>query len=281
MSPRVILITGTSSGVGRSLVEAALAKGEIVVATLRKPEALDDLKSKYTSEQLLVLPLDVTDLGQVKAAFATAKETFGRLDVVVNNAGTTLIGELETTTDEQARALFETNFFGPMAITREAVALFRKQGSGGHIIQNTSSSATKALAASSIYSATKAGLEALSDAVRDELDPAWGIKVTTVQLGATRTSIGEKGTFAARDPAYEAVPSLPQNNMIAAFLSGQFRMADPDKAARAILDTLDLPAEERPQRVILGADTLGFVEERARILKDLVEHDREVAVSIM
>ncbi|GAA6005710.1 hypothetical protein JCM10207_005303 [Rhodosporidiobolus poonsookiae] len=279
-APHVMLITGASSGLGRSLVEAALAKGDIVVATLRKPKALDDLKSKYSSDRLLVLPLDVTKSEEVKAVFAEAKETFGRLDAVFNNAGTFIVGELEYTSEDQARALFETNFFGAISVTREAVALFREQGSGGHLFQITSSNVSKPPAGTSVYSASKAALETLSDALRDELDPAWGIKVTNVKLSGTRTSLFDKGTAPARNDLYSN-PALPQNQMFALIQSGKFPLADSDKAAKALLDKLDLPKEERPHRLLLGAYALDCARERASILTELVEHDEAVALSVM
>ncbi|GAA6005759.1 hypothetical protein JCM10207_005324 [Rhodosporidiobolus poonsookiae] len=279
MSPRVILITGTSSGVGRSLVEAALARGEIVVATLRKPEALDDLKSKYGSEQLLVLPFDITKSDQIQDVFDKAVAAFGKIDIVVNNAGVTLIGEVETSTAEQARALFDTNFFAPLEIAKFAVGFFRKQG-GGILLQNTSSSATNAVAGLGIYSASKAALEWASDALRDELDPAWGIKVINLQIGGTKTNLGMNGTFIAKDPLYSN-PSLPQNQMMAAFSSGSMPMADADKVAQAVLKTLALPADELPKRLILGADAVAAVQAKAAELAALAEHDKELAVSVM
>lgn len=118
-SSRVWLITGTSSGLGKSTVEAILAAGERVVATARKPEVLNHLKDKFPSTQLLVLPLDVTNETQIKSAFERTIKQFGRLDVVVNNAGYAVFGEIEAIPEEDARKEFEVQFWGPVRIMKE------------------------------------------------------------------------------------------------------------------------------------------------------------------
>ncbi len=141
------------------MARCALAHGDRVVATLRKPEDLDDFKAKYTPEQLLVLRLDVSKLDEIKPAFAKAKEVFGRIDVVFNNAGYVVLGEAEAIPDEPARALFDVNFWGAVHVSQEAVRFFREENSpqGGRLIQN---SATAGLAAPPImgfYCAAKHG----------------------------------------------------------------------------------------------------------------------------
>ena len=149
-------MTGASSGLGRAVVEHALGKGERVVATLRKPQALDDLVSKYATTQLLVLPLDVISSAAIPAAFSAAIAKFGRIDVVYNNAGFAEIAEVEGTPDADARSVFEVNFFGAANVSREAVRVFRDVNSprGGRLLQVSSVVGVKALPAVGYYSAT-------------------------------------------------------------------------------------------------------------------------------
>lgn len=153
-------VTGTSSGFGLDLAEIALENGDIVVATARRPEALSDLSSKYPSDRLLVLKLDITDPEDIRKTFATIKEKFGRLDVVFNNAGIVLFGQIELQSDEDTRAVFETNFWGTANVTREAVKFMRDvnpSGVGGRIIQNSSIAAVEGAILLGYYSSTKFG----------------------------------------------------------------------------------------------------------------------------
>jgi len=142
--PRVWIITGASSGLGKALTEAVLRKGDIVVATLRKPSVLAPLTKQYSPFQLLLLSLDVTRPSDITAAFTRTQEVFGRLDVVFNNAGYGMIGEVEGTPDADARALLEVNFWGLVGVSREAVKFFREvnpPGQGGVLLQNSSMAA--------------------------------------------------------------------------------------------------------------------------------------------
>lgn len=153
-------VTGASSGFGRQLTELALANGDNVVATLRKPPVLDDLKSRYPPARLLVLKLDVTKPLEITQAFAHAQDTFGRIDIVFNNAGYGLLAEVEGTPDETARALFETNFWGSANVSREAVRFFRevnKPGVGGRLLTVSSFVGLSPLPCSGYYSAAKHG----------------------------------------------------------------------------------------------------------------------------
>lgn len=147
-------VTGCSSGFGLCITEYALEKGDRVVATLRKPEVLSELAAKYP-ERLLVLRLDVTKSAEVTAAFATSREKFGRIDVVVNNAGVGLLSEVEGTTDSTARGLFEVNFWGASHITREAVRSFREENNpmGGRVLQMSSLSGVSSSPGSVYYCA--------------------------------------------------------------------------------------------------------------------------------
>ena len=149
-------VTGASSGLGRAVVEHILAKGDRVVATLRKPSALSDLVGKHSEDQLLVLKLDVVSPPDITSAFAAALAKFGRIDVVYNNAGLSSIGEVEGTPDSDARRLFEVNFWGAANVTREAVRVFRDENKprGGRLLQASSMVGIHAMAGVGYYSAT-------------------------------------------------------------------------------------------------------------------------------
>lgn len=158
-------VTGSSSGFGRVLTELALSKGDIVVATLRKPEVLKELQDRTSAEKLLVLKVDVTKDEDVLNAFTKAKERFGRIDVVINNAGHGLSSLVEVTPDDAARGIFETNFWGAARVNREAVRAFRDSnpaGAGGRLIVISSEYGIIAYPTTGYYSATKHGVYLIS-----------------------------------------------------------------------------------------------------------------------
>ena len=156
------IVTGTSTGVGRALAEVALEHGDRVVATARSPSSVDDLGQKYPgTDRLLVVSLDVTQPHQVADAFARAMETFGRVDVVVNNAGSAGMGELEGYDETQARNIMETNFWGVINVTREAIKCFREcnpPGEGGRLLQMSSIFGLRGSPLGSFYAASKFGM---------------------------------------------------------------------------------------------------------------------------
>ena len=156
----VIVVTGTSTGLGRAVAELVLEKGEIVVATARRSSSLDDLTEKYPKERLLVLPLDVTQPQQIIDAFNTAAGRFGRIDIVFNNAGMGELGELEGMEESKARSVLETNFWGAVSVTKEAVKHFRETnppGTGGRLLQMSSYLGLVGQPACAFYCASKFG----------------------------------------------------------------------------------------------------------------------------
>ena len=156
-----LAVTGTSTGLGRAVAEVALEKGEIVVGTARRPSSLDDLAQRYPKDRLLVLPLDVTQPQQIIDAFAEATRTFGRIDVVFNNAGKADVGEFEGMEEAKARELLETNFWGAISVTKEAVKCFRETnppGAGGRLLQMSSYGGLVGMPACSFYCAAKFGV---------------------------------------------------------------------------------------------------------------------------
>ncbi|GAA5977359.1 hypothetical protein JCM11641_000074 [Rhodosporidiobolus odoratus] len=279
MAPRVILVTGSSMGFGRSLVETILARGDIAIATLRKPDVLAEFQTKYGEDRLLVLPLDVTKKEQVDAAFSAVKERFGGLDVLINNAGISAFGEVEATPEDESRKLFETNFFAPLDITKKAVAFFREVNHtpGGTIIQISSNVAHRGLNGLGIYSATKAALESVTEALADELDPAWNISFTIVEPGAFGTNLGNNLAAFAAPPAYSS-PALPVNQFRALLPTYPIK-GDPQKAAQAILKTLDEP-KEKLHRLVLGDDAIASAQAKVEEWKAVVEKNEAVAKTV-
>ena len=200
----LLSVTGASSGFGHILSEVALEKGDLVVATARRPSTLADLVAKYPADRLLTLKLDITKPEDVRAAFSAIEAKFGRIDVVVNNAGYAIAGEAEGVRDDSdARAMFETNFWGTAHVTTEAVRFLREvnpPGVGGKIFQISSLSGVVGKPGMTYYSASKFGtsrsssespggmlaetdgdsaaLGGYSEALAGELDPAWNIKVS-------------------------------------------------------------------------------------------------------
>jgi NAD(P)-dependent dehydrogenase (short-subunit alcohol dehydrogenase family) len=251
---RVWFITGASSGFGRELAQAALARGERVVAAARNASRVADLDGE---DGLFAVALDVTDAGQREQAIGEALDRFGRIDVLVNNAGRTQVGAVEETTDEELRDLFELHFFAPVELTKLVIPHMRTQG-GGAIVQMSSVGGQVTYPGFGAYCATKFALEGLTQTLRDEVAP-FGIRTLIVEPGAFRT-----GLFRA-DAAYlsQAMPEYadtvgPTRDYVTGGHGSQ--PGDPAKAAHAIIAALD--AEEPPLRLVLGEDAIGNIRVR-------------------
>ena len=242
-------ITGSSTGFGRALAERVLERGDRVVATARRPETVEDLVERYP-ERALALRLDVTDPAQVKGAVSAAIERFGRLDVVVNNAGYGLFGGVEEVTEEQLRAQFETNVFGALAVTRAVLPQLRRQGSG-HLLQISSVAGQGALPGLGLYCASNWALEAFSQALAAEVAPL-GIGVTIIEPGAFATDFGTRSLVVA-----DAMPEYA--NTVGVVREGfasmdRSRIGDPIRAAEVMMEVVE--AAEPPLRLALGGDSL-------------------------
>lgn len=251
---RVWLITGASSGFGRTLAEAALAAGDTVVATARRPAALDDLAAAHP-ERLVPVTADVTDTARAAQVVAEAVDRFGRIDVLVNNAGRGLIGAVEETSEAELRDLMELHFFGPAALIRAVLPHMRERKSGA-IVQMSSMGGRLSFPGVGAYSATKFALEGLTEALRGEVAP-FGIKTLIVEPGAFRT--GFAGGAALQQsagvlPAYADTVGAVRTGLPD---SDGKQPGDPVKAAAAILAALD--AEETPLRLALGNDALDAI----------------------
>ncbi|RDX40713.1 NAD(P)-binding protein [Lentinus brumalis] len=276
-SPRVWLITGASTGFGLEMTRTALAHGDKVVATLRKPAVLADFASKYPSSQLLVVKLDVTNQQEIKEAFQKAKAAFGRVDVVFNNAGIVVSGETEGVPEESARRMFETNFWGAVNVSLEAVRIFRDENKpqGGHLIQNTGSTGFISLPLMGFYGATKRALEGITDTLHKEVSPKWNIKFTSIEPGAFPTELGTNGEMIAQPQAY-ADPSMPTSLMRQAFANPEagsdalaFGFNDTAKAVQKVFELTRLASP--PLRLPLGRDAVKFLSDTAAEYLKVVE----------
>jgi NAD(P)-dependent dehydrogenase (short-subunit alcohol dehydrogenase family) len=248
---RVWLITGANSGFGQAVTEAAVAAGDVVVATARRVTALDDLVAAHPG-QVEALPLDVTDIAAVEVTVRDITERHGRIDVLVNNAGRSHVGAAEETTDAELRSLFDVHLFGPAALTRAVLPGMRSRRSGA-IVQLSSMGGQMSFAGFSAYSATKFALEGMSEALADEVRPL-GIKVLIVEPGAFRTALFSNISSSAQIADYTATVG-PTRHMIETGNGAQ--PGDPAKAAAAILTALD--ADDTPLRLPLGDDAVDAI----------------------
>lgn len=269
---KVWFITGSSRGLGRSLTEAVLAKGDSVAATARNPEQLKDLTKKYP-QQLLALPLDVTDYAAIPDTISRIVDHFGQIDVLVNNAGFGITGATEGFTEDQVRSQLETNLYAPIAITRAVLPYMRKQGNG-RILQISSVGGRVGNAGLSIYQAAKFGLSGFSEALAKEVSPL-GIFVTSIEPGGFRTDWGgESMSFAPEVAGYEN--SVGQ--VISFLRSGVYvPMGDPDKAAQAMIVLANDP--QPPVHLLLGSEAVGLVRQNDLVRQAEMEKWQSVSQS--
>ncbi|KAF8996907.1 NAD(P)-binding protein [Cyathus striatus] len=270
-SPKVWFVTGASSGFGLSVINYVLEKDDIAVATLRKPEVLADLSTKYDTSRLLILELDVTKPDEITAAFATAHVQFGRIDIVYSNAGHPAKAEIEGTPDEVAREMFEVNFWGAANVGREAIRVFRdvNKPAGGRLLQASSMAGLIGMHTFGYYCASKFAIDGLFEALSKEIHPSWNIKVTLLQFGVfkTRAIKPESMVDVPLHPAYadcstvEVRKNFPGDDI-----------GDSDKAARAIYHIAN--DSDVPLRVSLGEDALSFVQEKIKMLGDQFERSK-------
>lgn len=265
-STRVWLITGCSSGLGKALARGALEQGHRVIATARDTAAVEELASGFP-ETCRTLPLDVTDTEQVKDVVAEAARAFGRLDVVVNNAGYGLIGALEELEPEQIERNFAVNFFGAVAVIQAALPVLRAQQSG-HFVNISAAAAISNYAGFSIYGATKCALEGMSEALAQEVKPL-GIKVTLIEPGPFRTEFIGRSMEKARQRLSEYDRSSGKFMQFLDATDGK-QSGDPVKAAEAIIQAV--MAERPPMRLVMGKYAVDKVRKKlATAEKELKE----------
>ncbi|KAF7366856.1 NAD(P)-binding protein [Mycena sanguinolenta] len=284
MTSRVWFITGASSGFGLLMAEKALENGERVVATLRRPEVISDLAKKYDEletktqkKQLLVLKLDVTIKEEISAAFITAKQTFGRIDVVFNNAGCGILSEVEGVTEVNARNLFEVNFWGSFSVAKQALEYFRKNDPVGGVLINMSSMfGVDAPPGCGLYAATKSALDALTDSLVKELDPTWNIKVMIFCPGWFKTNIMVNAVIEDAHPEYagkENLASIQVREVVGLIREDSPLFQDTRKLIDRFWDLSKL--EKPPYRVAFGEDAKAAFKARWTTLKSDLEASEE------
>lgn len=248
MPNRTWLITGASRGFGRSFAQAALAAGDRVGAAARDTSSLEDLVAEH-GDAVLPIELDVTDRGAVFAAVRKVHDHFGRLDVVVNNAGYGVSGAIEELSEEQARRQLEVNLFGALWVTQAALPILREQGSGW-IVQVSSIGGLAAFPLTGIYHASKWALEGFSETLRQEVEP-FGIKVLMVEPSGFRTDwAGSSMDRAEPIDAYQQIDQIAQRRAFQQEDNNGSQPGNPDLAAQALLDTLN--RDDPPFRLLLG-----------------------------
>ena len=245
MANKVWFITGASRGLGRIWAEAALNRGDKVTTTARKLSDVADLTERF-GDAVLPLALDVTDAGKVEHVVHQAFSHFGRMDVLLNNAGSSLIATVEEANDDQIHALFEANYFGMVRVLRTALPLLRQQGHG-HILGVSSSLGVVPMPLIGFYSATKAAVESLHESLAQEIK-AFGLKVTLIEPGAYATDFGKS---AIRADAMDVYGEFREQFMAKLMTS---KRGDPQATPEAILKVVD--ADNPPLRLALGSTLL-------------------------
>ena len=270
---KVWFITGSSRGLGRKITEVALGNGDLVAATALGKDDLNDVAEKY-KDQVLLIELNVTDKNQIENAIEETVKHFGRIDVLVNNAGFGITGAAEAYTDGEVKSQLEVNLYGAIEITRLVIPIMRKQGDG-RILQISSVGGRFGNPGLSIYHAAKFGLTGFSEAVGKEVAPL-GIKVTSVEPGSMRTDWGGASMgFAKHVDGYGDTV----DKMISLRKEGNYiPSGDPVKAAQAIYDLARHP--EPPVHLILGSDAAGIIETVSKSREEEFKKWMPVSLSI-
>jgi NAD(P)-dependent dehydrogenase (short-subunit alcohol dehydrogenase family) len=268
---KVFLLTGSSRGLGRQIAEAVLGAGHRLVATARRPESLDDLADRF-GDQVLTVPLDVADASGARAAVAAGVDRFGRLDVVVNNAGYANLASIEDVSLEDFRAQIDTNLFGVVNVTKAALPILRAQGSG-HIIQVSSIGGRLATAGLSAYQAAKWAVGGFSEVLAREVEPL-GIKVTVLEPGGMQTDWA--GSSMQVPPISEPYQSTV-GAMASLHNSDTIALGDPAKVAQVVLQIAGM--DKPPVRLILGSEAYTYAAAAARARADADTRWHELTVS--
>jgi NAD(P)-dependent dehydrogenase (short-subunit alcohol dehydrogenase family) len=270
---KVWLVTGSASGLGRNIAEAVLSSGARLVATAREPRRLDDLLTKY-GDQIRTASLDVADEEAARSAVNAAVEAFGRLDVVVNNAGYGDVAPFEQLSSERFKAVMDTNFYGVVYVTRAALPIMRQQKSGC-ILQISSLGGRLALPGSAAYHAAKWAVGGLTESVAQEVAP-FGVRVCALEPGGMRTNWGAR--------AHKDVPELlpdyePSVGAIVKALHSLWgkENSDPAKVAQLILRLAS--SERLPAHLLLGSDAVEYAGQAEATRAQEAERWREVSVS--
>ncbi|HEX4142293.1 MAG TPA: oxidoreductase [Pirellulales bacterium] len=272
-NPRVWLITGTSQGFGHELVRAALERGDRVVATSRDPRRVA-ANFPQAADRLLTMPMDLRDRAQIAAVVEAAVARFGRIDVLVNNAGFGIVGAVEEASDSEINQVFEINVFGLLRVTRAVLPTMRQQRSG-HVVNLSSIGGLVGFAGFGIYNATKFAVEGLSEALAKEVAPL-GIRVTLVEPGPYRTDFlgGSLAIAHTEIPDYAATAG--QIRVVRKTRHGA-QAGDPVRAADAIVQAVT--SDEPPLHLLLGLYAYQQAAQKLDVLRGEMDAWRELALS--
>jgi len=273
MTQRTWLITGVNSGFGRLMTEALLERGDRVAGTVRKLDAMNDLKAKY-GDRLWLATLDMTDLPAVRSAVKKAFAELGTINVIVSNAGYGLFGAAEELSDDQVAHQLSTNLLGPIQLIRAALPYLRAQG-GGRIIGLSTYGGQAALPGGSLYHASKWGLEGFLDSIAQELAP-FKIGVSIIEPGGARTNFRFGGAqLGTQLEAYKGTPAAMVHTMIKD--TSRLPPGDPGQMAKVIIGSVD--QNPAPKRIALGSDAYGAIHKALTDRLSAIEAQREVAFS--
>jgi NAD(P)-dependent dehydrogenase (short-subunit alcohol dehydrogenase family) len=267
-------VTGTSRGLGLELVRQLLERGDNVAATTRSAKRLDDAVGTAARERFLPLELDLTDEPAVAAAVGAAEDRFGRLDVVVNNAGYGFLGAVEETTDAEVQQMFQVQVFGVWNVLRAVLPAMRAAGHG-HIINISSILGLTAFPGWGLYCSAKYALEGLSDSLAAEV-AGYGIKVNVVEPGYTRTDFLRPSSLSLPTQPVPGYPSVREMTDAHLAMAGT-QLGDPVKAAAAIIEIGT--AGKAPLHQLLGSDSYSLAKARVTALTEDIETGRELAFS--
>ena len=266
-------ITGVNSGFGRNMTEQLLARGDRVAGTVRKMDAMNDLKAKH-GDKLWLARLDVTDTPEIRVVVNKAFADLGNIDVVVNNAGYGLFGAAEELTDDQILQQINTNLIGSIQVVRAALPHLRKQ-SAGRIIQISTYGGQAALPGGSLYHASKWGIEGFMDALGQEI-AAFNIGVTIVEPGGARTNFRFGGAqLGTQMEVYQGTPSAMVHKLIRD--TSRLPIGDPAKMVKTIIDSID--QNPAPKRIALGSDSYAAIHKALTERLTSLEAQKAIALS--
>jgi len=256
------------------VTEYLLAKGDAVIAAVRRPESMKEHQVKHGVDKLLVVKVDVRNQEDVDAAFKKAEATFGRIDVVYNNAGYSAVGEVEAIPMSDGKEMFETNFFGATRVSLASIKFFREVNKpiGGRLIQASSLYGIVPGGATGYYSASKYALEGITESLVTELDPAWNIKISLAEMGFFRTNFVKNHTYSVYEhPAY-ANPQLLGNvtRSMLANVDPSMIKGDPDKLAKRLYELANLA--DPPLRIMLGLEGPAML--KPKLERDAAEREK-------
>jgi NAD(P)-dependent dehydrogenase (short-subunit alcohol dehydrogenase family) len=273
-SPAAWLITGCSSGIGREIALAALAKGHNVAVTARNPTAVGEIVATYRG-QAVALALDVTNRDQVVQAARETEGAFGRIDVLVNNAGYGYMSAVEEGEDAEVRRMFDTNYFGVVEMIKATLPGMRRRRSG-HIINISSMTGLVANPPNIYYSSTKFALEALSEGLSKELAP-FGIRVTAIEPGAVRTDWSSRSMKETSQPIEDYADTVGARRALIKAVGGSFP-GDPRRVADAVLMVSEL--DEPPLHLLLGHDVYNAFREKLTGLMESISEWESVTLDV-